>query len=131
MAACGARCTDRLRGAGLITVSHPLGVLSQGMGLSGQGTGKVSRLPFPYSRPHVGGSHGASKHGGQKMTGGWRRGVCWGMSWEWVACSKYFIIKICSNGLPAWHLGKKTGEWPGEGREVEAATSLEARMCHF
>ena len=34
--------------------------------------------------------------------------MCWGMSWEWVSCSKYFVIRIRSNWLPAWHvaLGK-------------------------
>lgn len=57
--------------------------------------------------------------------------MCLGMSWEWVAYSKYFIIKICSNWLPAWHLGKKTGEWPGERQKVQATASLEAKMGHF
>ena len=57
--------------------------------------------------------------------------MCWGMSWEWVTCSKYFIIKIRLNGLSAWHLGKKTGEWLEEGQEVQATTRLEARMRHF
>ena len=53
------------------------------------------------------------------------------MSWEWVTCSKYFIIKIRLNGLSAWHLGKKTGEWLEEGQEVQATTRLETRMRHF
>lgn len=60
--------------------------------------------------------------------------MCWGMSWEWVSCSNYFVIRIRSNWLPDWHMAlrKKRQECgPGRGGGVQAVISLEARTCHL